>query len=518
MSREKIFPAAKKVPPGQLCRGENRPQVMRVKMYQEIARGHMNCSQIPVGIFDRLQQPTLVLDCEGRVVIWNDSMVQYTGVPAENIVGMGGYAHGKALFGEKRPTLANYLLTRGDAGSDYQQHNESEETFTESRITLASGREVVCTAASLYDTTGRQIGAVETIRNTPEEETIQESRGGAEEQIQVLASALPDMIFKLNRDGVFTQFYWSEARKMGVDPEKVIGAAPGVLLPPEEADFLTGAARRVIEMGEVVSKTRSFMWHGDRRSFKVTIHPLHNQAGKVVAAAGVSRDITSVLCRERTIQETSQLSSLYLDLLGTDIYNTNMVAATIIEMLRERLSGEEAELAQMVKNTVEQGINVIKNVELLNTLKTHRICLEPVDLDSSIRSQIRRYAGIDIRYEGEKLMVWANPLLEHIISNLISNSIKFGGMKVRIEITVMEAGDTVTLTVADTGIGIPDHLKPNIFDRFARGNKTASGSRGLGLHIVKTLTNQYGGRVWAADRVPGKPEEGAAIKVILQKC
>ena len=132
---------------------------------------------------------------------------------------------------------------------------------------------------------------------------------------------------------------------------------------------------------------------------------------------------------------------------------------------------------------------------------------------------MQRYAGIDIGYEGGTCMVWANPLLEHIISNLISNSIKFGGMKVRIDVSVMETADTVVLSVADTGIGIPDHLKPNIFDRFSsEGSKTASGSRGLGLHIVKTLVNRYGGRVWAADRVPGKPEEGVAIKIILQKC
>ncbi|MGI6502730.1 MAG: sensor histidine kinase [Candidatus Methanoculleus thermohydrogenotrophicum] len=91
-------------------------------------------------------------------------------------------------------------------------------------------------------------------------------------------------------------------------------------------------------------------------------------------------------------------------------------------------------------------------------------------------------------------------------------------MTVQIEISIMEIGDIVTLSVADTGIGIPDHLKLNIFDRFSRGSKTTSGSRGLGLHIVKTLVGQYGGRVWAADRVPGRPEEGAAIKVILQKC
>ncbi|MCE5337588.1 MAG: PAS domain-containing protein [Methanomicrobiaceae archaeon] len=489
-------------------------------MNQERVRTSMNRSQIPMSIIEHLQQPALVLDCEGRVIVWNNSMERYTGISARDIVGKGGYAHGEALFGERLPTLANCILNHSDAGSDHYRllPPEGEELLTGSRITPVPGREVVCMAAPLYDSTGRRIGAVETIRDTPEERSVEEPFGTSAEQVQILASSLPDMIFTLNRDGIFSQFFWTGAREMGVVPEEVVGKTPHALFPAEEADYLIGAARRVIAGGEVVAETRSFSWHGGQRSFQVTIHPLHGPSGRVVAATGVSRDITRDLLRERTLQETSRLSSLYLDLLGTDIYNTNMVAATIIEMLRERLSGEEAELAQRVKNTVEQGINVIKNVELYNTLNKHRIRLEPVDLDRIVRGQIRRYAGIDIRYEGESHMVWANPLLEHIVSNLISNSIKFGGMKVRIDISIMETEDTVTLTVADTGIGIPDHLKPNIFDRFSRESKTAAGSRGLGLHIVKTLANQYGGRVWAADRVPGRPGEGAAIKVILQKC
>ncbi len=477
----------------------------------------MSHSQIPLSIFTHLQQPALVLDCEGRVVVWNDGMVQYTGVSPEDIIGKGNYAHGEALFGESRPTLADCILTESEPGSDHYRllPHDGEGRLAESRITLVSGREVVCMAAPLRDAAGRQIGAVETLRDTPREPPVEES---SREQVQILANALPDMIFTLSQDGIFTQFFWTGGRNVGVNPDEIVGKTPHALLPAEEADFLVRAARRVVEAGEVVSETRTFLWHGDQRSFHVTIHPLHDPAGRIMAATGVSRDITRDLLCERTLQETSQFSNLYLDLLGTDIYNTSMVAATIIEMLRERLSGEEAELAQRVKNTVEQGINVIKNVELLNTLNKHQVRLEPVDLDCVIHDQVRRYAGIDIRYEPGSHMVWANPLLEHVISNLISNSIKFGGMKVRIDISVMETAEIVTLTIADTGIGIPDHLKPNIFDRFNREGKTTPGSRGLGLHIVKTLVTRYGGRVWAADRVPGKPEEGAAIKVILQKC
>ncbi|NLB01196.1 MAG: PAS domain-containing protein [Methanomicrobiales archaeon] len=473
----------------------------------------MSHSQVPMSIFDHLQQPALALDCEGRVIVWNNSMEQYTGISAEEIVGKGDYAHGKALFGEKCPTLANSILTHDESGGGRYRllHHESGELLAESQMPARSGRTIVCMAAPLYDTCGRQIGAVETICETRPDETADESRGVLEEQVQILASTLPDMIFTLNRDGVFTQFFWTGGWMQGVKPEEIVGKTPHALLPQDEADFLAEAAHRVIETGEIVTEVRTFVWGGEERSFQVAVHPLHNASGGIMAAAGVSREITREIAWEQ--------ASLYLDLLGTDIYNTSMVAATIIEMLRDRLSGEEAELAQRVKITIEQGINVIKNVELLTTLNKHRVHLEPVDISALICAQMKRYAGIDIRYESGTCMVWANPLFEHIISNLISNSIKFGGMKVRIDISVMETEDTVVLSVADTGIGIPDHVKLNVFDRFScTGARAASGSRGLGLHIVRTLVNQYGGRVWAADRVPGKPEEGATIKIILQKC
>jgi PAS domain S-box-containing protein len=494
--------------------------VMCMNMNKQKVSESMDHSQLSKSVIDQLPQPALVLDMEGRVVIWNTSMERFTGIPAGEIIGNGNYAHAKALFGELRPTLSNCILDHSEVSRDHYRHLilDGEEIFAESLIPMASGRYAVCMAAPLYSGAGKRIGAVETIRDITEQKSTEDTLKMSEEQKQILIKSLPDIIFTLNRDGVFTQFFWTDAQKLGINPGEIVGKTPHALLPRDEADRLIEACRQVIDTGQIVSEMRTFQWRGSMRSFQTTIHPLHDSAGKIVAATGVSRDMTRYVMNERTVQETNQLADLYLDLLSTDIYNTSMVAATVIEMLRERLSGEEAELAMRVKNTVEQGINVIKNVELLNTLNKHRIRLEPVDLDKIIRSQILRYAGIDIRYSGCTCMVWANPLLEHIFSNLISNSIKFGGMKVRIDINVMETGEIVTVTIADNGIGIPDPLKPNIFDRFTRGGKTASGSRGLGLHIVKTLITRYGGRVWAADRVPGKPEEGAAMKVILQKC
>lgn len=471
-------------------------------------------------IINQIPQAAFALDTAGTIRVWNHNMEELTGIRAEEIVGRGGFEHSRILFGERRPTLINDILGQGNPGDGLYRNliRNKDQIYAESCVPLTNGKQVACTAAPLYNTAGIRIGAIEALYDITEKRAAENSLQRSEEQIRTLTHALPDMFFTIDHNGIFLEFSWNEAQKYGIDPGSLVGRGPDALFPEEEAGFIAATARAVIDTGQNTSQERKFMWHGEERAFRTDLHPLHDTSGKIVAASGISRDISNRIRSERTVQETTRVTNLYLDLLSNDIYNTSMVAATIIEMLRERLEGEEEELAQRVKATIEQNINIIKNVELLNTLSQHRTTLGPVDLDALVREQIRRYSGIRIRYSGCHCTVWANPLLEHIISNLISNSIKYGGMRVEIDISALETEEVVTLTVADNGIGIPDPLKPNIFDRFTRGGKKMPGSRGLGLHIVKTLVNQYGGRVWAADRVPGKPGEGAAIKIILQKC
>ncbi len=59
-------------------------------------------------------------------------------------------------------------------------------------------------------------------------------------------------------------------------------------------------------------------------------------------------------------------------------------------------------------------------------------------------------------------------------------------------------------------------MKPVIFDRFRKGRSSRSG-KGLGLFIARTLVENYGGKIWAGDRVPGRWDKGAAIHFTLKK-
>jgi two-component system phosphate regulon sensor histidine kinase PhoR len=96
--------------------------------------------------------------------------------------------------------------------------------------------------------------------------------------------------------------------------------------------------------------------------------------------------------------------------------------------------------------------------------------------------------------------------LEQVMVNLLDNAIKYTPENGSITISTSEANDSVTITVADTGIGIPPKDLPRIFERFYRVDAARSreqGGTGLGLAIVKHIIQLHGGSI-SVESTPGK--------------
>jgi signal transduction histidine kinase len=117
--------------------------------------------------------------------------------------------------------------------------------------------------------------------------------------------------------------------------------------------------------------------------------------------------------------------------------------------------------------------------------------------------------------------ILANHYLNDLFLNIVSNSVKFdGARKVKVEITVSDEntpqGAYWVVSVADRGRGIPDDRKKAVFERFATGMTGIKGF-GLGLSIVSTIIEKYGGRIWVEDRISGDFSKGAVFKIMLPK-
>lgn len=114
----------------------------------------------------------------------------------------------------------------------------------------------------------------------------------------------------------------------------------------------------------------------------------------------------------------------------------------------------------------------------------------------------------------ERLVNLDPDLIERIILNLLSNSIKFTGSGGEIYVNINDNDNEIIIDVRDTGIGIPDEKLIDIFERFAQVDKSLSRSNegsGIGLSLVKSLVELQGGKV----EIKSKYGVGTDIKVIF---
>ncbi|BAI61460.1 putative histidine kinase [Methanocella paludicola SANAE] len=255
---------------------------------------------------------------------------------------------------------------------------------------------------------------------------------------------------------------------------------------------------------------------------------VHDKAGKVKWLYGISQDITERKQAEESMKEAKQRAELYLDLMGHDINNINQVAMGYLELANDRLplSEEEKELISTPLDALKSSARLIENVRKLQRSKEGDLKTEVIDMGdvlSDVRDDYLRTSSdsIVIRYEKkESCHVLANSLIRDVFGNLIGNAIKHseGRKPVEIDIrqdTMVENGkDYCRVAIEDNGPGIPDQLKQKLFHRFQRGDTHAHG-KGLGLYLVRTLVEDYHGRAWVEDRVPGDHTKGSRFVVIL---
>jgi signal transduction histidine kinase len=100
--------------------------------------------------------------------------------------------------------------------------------------------------------------------------------------------------------------------------------------------------------------------------------------------------------------------------------------------------------------------------------------------------------------------------IQQVISNLLSNAVKFTPKGGRVEVAVREVAGTVEIRVRDTGVGIDPEFLPHVFERFRQADDGPSrrfGGLGLGLSIVRTLTELHGGSVHASSDGLGRGAE-----------
>jgi PAS domain S-box-containing protein len=227
-------------------------------------------------------------------------------------------------------------------------------------------------------------------------------------------------------------------------------------------------------------------------------------------------DFTERKRLEAQLHQLNQDATLYLDILTHDINNINTASLNYGRLLETRLGDLSADLSANLIRSLEKSDEIIRNISALRKLQEGKVKRIPMEISAIITRQIAGFPNAKIDYDGSSATVIADEMLSSVFDNIIGNAIKFGGTDLQIIIRVDDTGKEVTISVADTGPGIPDSLKPHILERFQRGDTSVSG-KGLGLYICKALIERYGGSIMVGDRVYGEAGKGAVIRFTLQK-
>jgi signal transduction histidine kinase len=149
------------------------------------------------------------------------------------------------------------------------------------------------------------------------------------------------------------------------------------------------------------------------------------------------------------------------------------------------------------------------------------LALEDIDITDVVRDVVSSMereltaaqSELHVRVEERVIGRWDRLRLEQIITNLVSNAIRYG-LGNPIEISVEGRGSSAILSVRDRGLGIPREEQEIIFQRLERGASVRqTGGFGIGLWVVRKLCAALGGNV----EVVSTPGEGSTFTVTLPR-
>jgi PAS domain S-box-containing protein len=353
---------------------------------------------------------------------------------------------------------------------------------------------------------------------------------------RVLLSALPDMIFRLSREGVFLDFKSPRDTQPLVPPEEFLGK--------NVTDFFPGeiGGQSLLHIAEALRTGKLQVFeYSLREQGKLMEYEARLAVSGEDEVLAVVRDVTE---RKRAVEELKSakenLERQYEELKKLDLMKDGLIRdvshelktpvaknAMQLEILKpiiekHSLTEEEARALLVMEESLRRQEDVIRNILDLSRLEEggRPYRREPVQLDSlvkGIRDEYRyvtdRY-GVDLVVNMPALLIQSDGgMLWHLFSNLVNNSIKFRKKsdfgKVVVSADLNEG--KVIVRVEDDGIGLEEDEIVRAFDRFYQSTPSSGGS-GVGLAICRMIAEGLGGGVTITSEGRGR---GAVASVTL---
>lgn len=231
------------------------------------------------------------------------------------------------------------------------------------------------------------------------------------------------------------------------------------------------------------------------------------------------------------LHKLDRLKSLFLSMAAHDLRAPVAIIHAYADLLlnpldnTSELSDITRPLVQIVQVQAQWLDNLINNILDLDQIESNRLVLDctPCALEAIVSETVRNLQpmallneqSLKLELPGHPVLVDGSPRrLRQIVQNLVGNAVKYVGAGGQIEVRLAAENASAYLTIRDNGPGISPEAQARLFQLYYRAEDSQLsrvGGTGLGLYIVKTLTEAHGGAV----SVISQPGQGATFSVRL---
>jgi len=349
---------------------------------------------------------------------------------------------------------------------------------------------------------------------------------------QYLAAALSAAILDHSEDAIIAKDIAGEVLRWNRGAERMFGYAatemiggPITRLLPQDRLNEEDALIAQLQSGKKLSdfETRRVRKDGVTIEVSVTLSPVRDETGKIVAISKIARDISERRQTRELREKNLQLERSNRDLedfayiashdLKTPLMGIKAAAAWIEEDLKDSLPGDARKILGLMSSRVSRMHTLLD--DLLAYSRVGRIDAAVAETNvatmlGSILATLIPPPHIRVRIEGEfPVIMTATAQLEQVLRNLMDNAIKHHD-KANGEVVLVckRVGDRMDFLVRDDGPGIPPRFHEKIFELFQTlKRRDEIEGTGIGLAIVKKLVERQGGQITVRSRGDGTGTE-----------
>lgn len=375
------------------------------------------------------------------------------------------------------------------------------------------------TISPITDRAGKIIGASKIVRDISATQKANEKQG----RLAAIVDGSDDTILSKTLDGIITSWNKAAGQMFGYTEAEAVGQHISMIIPKDrlqEEAFIIGE----VSKGNKVNHfhTIRLAKDGSEIAISLSVSPITDEAGKVIGASKIARDISEQLAAQeekaRLYEQVKQLNDKKDEFIGLASHELKTPLTSISGYLQ---------ILDMITNDDKSKVFVgktLQQVKKLNTLVSDLLDVSKIEAGklqlSNQQFNIRQLVDdvvelmahgnhkyqIELETDIERLMVSGDPhRVEQVIINLMTNAIRYSPGQHQVIVYLGKEAGAVKIGVRDFGIGIAADKLKQIFARFYRvddANPTISGL-GIGLYLSQEIVTRHQGQIWA-ESVPGE--------------